>query len=171
MKKCLTLFFAMSIVVSGGAMKVYAQSKGHTPIAPQGRSQTKDLTPPAKDKEAGKQTAGVKKDNEDAKIIEHIDHNPQLKARVQHLLPANMTLSDAVKGFHNQGQFIAALHVANNLKIPFTQLQSKVTGDPPMPLGKAVRELSPKLTEKQATDAVKTAEKQAKETAETKPTT
>src|SRR5437899_9269520 len=104
-------------------MKMYAQGKAQAPIASQNRSLAKDAKP---EKE--------KKDKEDGKIVEHIDRNPQLKARVQRLLPAKMSLNDAVTGFRNQGQFIAALHVSNNLNIPFIQLKPKVTGVHPMPL-------------------------------------
>jgi hypothetical protein len=35
-----------------------------------------------------------------------------------------MTLDRASLGFKNQGQFIAALHVSQNLGIPFTELKS-----------------------------------------------
>jgi hypothetical protein len=35
-----------------------------------------------------------------------------------------MTLDKASLGFKNQGQFIAALHVSQNLGIPFTELKS-----------------------------------------------
>jgi len=35
-----------------------------------------------------------------------------------------MTLDTASFGFKNQGQFIAALHVSENLGIPFTELKS-----------------------------------------------
>jgi hypothetical protein len=35
-----------------------------------------------------------------------------------------MTLDKASLGFKNQGQFIAAVHVSQNLGIPFTELKS-----------------------------------------------
>lgn len=159
------------MVVYFSGVKIYAQGKGQAPIASQNHALPKDVKA-AKDKEAGKQANEVRNESkEDGKIVEEIDRNPQLRARVQRLLPAKMSLNDAVTGFRNQGQFIATLHVSNNLNIPFDQLKSKVTGDHPVPLGKAIRELWPNLTEKQATDVAKTAEKQAKETADTKPLT
>src|SRR5437868_5856483 len=139
MKKFFTIVFALSIVVSGSAMKMHAQGKAQARAVGQNRGLVKDAKPD-KDKDDGNQPKEVRKENnEDGKIVEHIDRNPQLKARVQHLLPANMSLNDAAAGFRNQGQFIATLHVANNLNIPFTELKSKVTGDHPMPLGKAIR--------------------------------
>ena len=45
-----------------------------------------------------------------------------------------MTLDKASLGFKNQGQFIAALHVSQNLGIPFTELKSHmVTVTPGVP--------------------------------------
>jgi hypothetical protein len=45
-----------------------------------------------------------------------------------------MTLDKASLGFKNQGQFIAALHVSQNLGIPFTELKSNmVTITPGLP--------------------------------------
>jgi hypothetical protein len=47
------------------------------------------------------------------------------------MLPAGMTLNEASKGFKNQGQFIAALHVSQNLGIPFADLKTAMTGITP----------------------------------------
>jgi len=54
--------------------------------------------------------------------------------------------------------------VAKNLNIPFDQLQAKMTGKPPMSLGKAIQALRPKLTDKEADAEADKAEKQAKVT-------
>jgi hypothetical protein len=43
-----------------------------------------------------------------------------------------MTLNEASKGFKNQGQFIAALHVSQNLGIPFADLKTAMTGITPV---------------------------------------
>ncbi len=43
-----------------------------------------------------------------------------------------MTLNQASKGFKNQGQFIAALHVSQNLGIPFADLKTAMTGIRPV---------------------------------------
>jgi hypothetical protein len=69
--------------------------------------------------------------------------NPQLEQRLQALLPAGMNVTDAAKGFKNWGQFVAAVHVSNNLNIPFTSLKAKVTGPTPMSLGQAIQSLRP----------------------------
>jgi hypothetical protein len=43
-----------------------------------------------------------------------------------------MSLNQASKGFKNQGQFIAALHVSQNLGIPFADLKTAMTGIRPV---------------------------------------
>ena len=85
--------------------------------------------------------------------------------RIQRMLPKNMTLDAASAGFKNQGQFIAAVHVSQNLGIPFTQLKAAMLGTStptatnststgttgmttntstnPMSLGQAIQKLKP----------------------------
>jgi len=74
--------------------------------------------------------------------------------RIQQMLPKNMTLDAASAGFKNQGQFIAAVHVSNNLGIPFDQLKAAMLGTSattltndtstnPMSLGQAIHKLRP----------------------------
>jgi hypothetical protein len=74
---------------------------------------------------------------------QRIDRNPQLVSRLQALLPAGMTLDQAAAGFKNQGQFIAALHVAHNLGISFVDLKADMTGPNHDSLGKAIHALKP----------------------------
>ncbi len=50
-------------------------------------------------------------------------------------------LQSACTGFKNLGQCVAALHVAKNLGIPFSDLQAKMTGSNSVSLGKAIQEL------------------------------
>jgi hypothetical protein len=74
--------------------------------------------------------------------------------RIQQMLPKNTTLDAASAGFKNQGQFIAAVHVSQNLGIPFTQLKATMLGTStttatnttstnPMSLGQAIQRLRP----------------------------
>jgi hypothetical protein len=103
-----------------------------------------------------------------------------LGERIQQMLPKNMTLNDASAGFKNQGQFIAAVHVSQNLGIPFTQLKAAMLGIPtttatsspssgtpgsttntstnPMSLGQAIQRLRPAVN---ASAEVERAETQA----------
>ena len=71
-----------------------------------------------------------------------LPHNPKLAAKLQPLLPAGMTMEQAAGGFRNQGQFIAALHVSQNLGIPFADLKMKMVADG-MSLGQSIQSLRP----------------------------
>ncbi len=71
-----------------------------------------------------------------------LPHNPKLAARLQPLLPSGMTMEQAADGFRNQGQFIAALHVSQNLGIPFEDLKTKMVTDG-MSLGQSIQSLKP----------------------------
>lgn len=76
-----------------------------------------------------------------------------LGSRIEHMLPAGMTLDTASAGFRNQGQFIAAVHVSQNLGIPFADLRATMLGTrlpgsttavtSPMSLGQAIQQLKP----------------------------
>src|SRR5258708_15062337 len=62
-----------------------------------------------------------------------LDHNAHLSAKLEGLLglsgpTALATLKPDASMFKNFGQFVAAVHVSNNLGIPFTDLMNKVTG-------------------------------------------
>lgn len=49
-------------------------------------------------------------------------------------------LQTACSGFRNLGQCVAAMHVSQNLNIPFAELQSRMTGSGAVSLGKAIKE-------------------------------
>jgi hypothetical protein len=72
-------------------------------------------------------------------------------------------MADALLGFENQGQFIAALHVSKNLVIPFADLQDRMT-DGEMSLGEAIHDLRPEVPERTVKDETRRAEQQAKQT-------
>jgi hypothetical protein len=91
-----------------------------------------------------------------------VNLNSNLEQRLQSLVPAGMTVQDAAAGFRNNGQFIAALHVSQNLNIPFDQLKAKMTGPDAVSLGKAITELKPDMSKQQVDEAVKTARQQAR---------
>src|SRR5438105_307645 len=59
-----------------------------------------------------------------AVVPQRVTSNPALVARLTPLLPSGTTLANAATRFKNQGQFIAALHVSQNLNIPFAQLKT-----------------------------------------------
>ena len=91
-------------------------------------------------------------------IARKIESHPKLASRVQNMLPGGTTLASASTGFRNQGQFLAAVHVSQNLHIPFADLKKTMLGittttsgttttTPSMSLGQAIKTLRP------ATDA------------------
>lgn len=124
-----------------GPTPVFAGQKSH--------SRAPKPTPAAKATPAPKSTH----------FITRIQNNSQLTSRLQPLLPADMTLATAAQGFKTEGQFIAALHVSQNLKIPFDQLKAQMTGTNHNSLGQAIHALRPNANAK---DAVKMADEEAK---------
>jgi hypothetical protein len=91
-------------------------------------------------------------------------NNTKLAARLQPLLTAagQTSLQTAATGFKNQGQFIATLHVSQNLNIPFDKLKAEMTGADHDSLGRAIHDLRPDLDPKTVHNDVRLAEHQAK---------
>lgn len=96
-----------------------------------------------------------------ADLSARVTQNAGLSTELQPLVPPGATLAGAAAGFRNEGQFVAALHVAHNLNIPFEQLKTKMTGDNALSLGKAVQALRPNLDDKSVKDNIKLADRQA----------
>jgi len=64
-----------------------------------------------------------------------LDHNTQLSGRLENMLGlsgpnALVMLKTDASSFKNFGQFMAAVHVSQNLDIPFAQLQAKMGRSP-----------------------------------------
>jgi hypothetical protein len=74
----------------------------------------------------------------------NVPRNPKLQAKLQAMLPSGMGLQDAAAGFKNQGQFVAALHVSNNLGVPFGDLKGRMVDDG-LSLGQAIQAVKPGL--------------------------
>ena len=103
--------------------------------------------------------------------------NPRLEARLQPMLPAGMTVQDASQGFKNWGQFVAAVHVSNNLGLDFNAVKAAMTGIPagspvgtaptttPMSLGQAIQSVKGTMTTDPAT--IRTEVKKAEDAANT----
>lgn len=94
--------------------------------------------------------------------VDRLAHNPALTTRLQPLLPGE-NLQTAAAGFKNLGQFVAALHVAHNLNIPFDQLKAKMTGPGAESLGHAIHDLKPALSNQTVKSDAKTADRQARQ--------
>lgn len=72
----------------------------------------------------------------------NVPKNPKLQERLQARLPAGMTLNEAAEGFKNQGQFVAAVRVSENLGIPFVDLKTRMV-DEGLSLGQAIQATRP----------------------------
>ena len=75
-------------------------------------------------------------------VQEKLTKNTNLAAKLTSRLPEGTDLMLASAGFRNLGQFVAAVNVSNNLKIPFTQLKTKMVTDG-LSLGQAIQALKP----------------------------
>jgi hypothetical protein len=180
MRKLTTLVFALSAFLLLGTVDSVAQNgrgKGQGqgravgrqddrgPSANQGRGKAADRQAD-RQKDRGddrRDRADLDRGRRD-RVVENIERNPRLAERLQDLLPRGTNLTDAARGFKNQGQFIAALHVSRNLDIPFRDLKAKMTGSNPMSLGRAIQELRPEMGEERSKDEAKRAERDAKRT-------
>jgi hypothetical protein len=78
--------------------------------------------------------------------------------RLAALVPAGLTPEDACRGFKDLSECSAALHVAQNLNIPFADLKDRVTAG--QSLGTAIHALKPKADSRHEAQR---AEEQARE--------
>jgi hypothetical protein len=93
-------------------------------------------------------------------VSDKLTDNTKLSSKLQSLLPAGTNPQQAAQGFKNLGQFVAAVHVSNNLDIPWDQFRAKMVGPPSESLGKTIQALKPTANSKAET---KKAQKQAKQ--------
>ena len=152
--KTFSLIAGTFVVAVALATPAAAQGRGSTPpssatTASQGRGTPPTTTAPV-------QKAPVQKA---PKAPTPLTVPPSLATKVQPLLPSGTDIATASTGFKNLGQFIAAVHVSNNLSIPFDSLKGKVTGASAESLGQAIHELKPDAN---SANEVKKAQQQAK---------
>ena len=198
MKKFITFLLSLSVVVYWSGASVYAQGKGtgsrSLPTVSQGQGQSSSRGPvKTNSNQSGEHSNGhATKTTWETKLTERFESDSKFRTRMENLLPDGMSLETAQSGFKNNGQFMAALHVSQNLGISFDLLKEKMTGIPatptttsttestttsttqtdssPMSMGKAIQELKPSLTATEVTVEVKKAEQQATSTEQTTPT-
>lgn len=89
-----------------------------------------------------------------------LEKNPQLTSRLQSLLPEGTTVADAAAGFDNLGQFVSAVHVSNNLGLPFESLKQEILSG--SSLGQAIQKLKPDMPKQELEREMRRAEAQAK---------
>src|SRR5260370_12989277 len=116
-----TLTAASLVTAPLVASNQHAQTHGNPHTTPTG----KPTTSPSSGKTTTPTTTTTTTPNP---IAAKISSHPQLASRLTAMLPKGMTLNQASTGFKNQGQFIAALHVSQNLGCGcFKQLQTDMT--------------------------------------------
>jgi hypothetical protein len=174
MKRIIACTFATTVGLYFIGMPGYAQGRGggHAPsVESHPVVHDADHSSHGKDVDHDKTNTGAHPNETHLKtpIVDRIDANPALKAKVTSLLPAGMNLKTASSGFKNEGQFIAALHVSKNLGIPFADLKAKMTGPDHESLGQAIHDLKPSISEQDSKKDAETAEKEAKANIKTKP--
>jgi hypothetical protein len=98
------------------------------------------------------------------RLEDRIDRNPRFASGLRDLLPPGASARDAISGFENEGQFLAALHASQNLNISFDRLKAEVTGNNAVSLGQAIHGLRPDLSDGAVRDALLKAEQQGRDT-------
>ena len=73
-------------------------------------------------------------------VQQKLQRNTRLAEKLQGRLPAGTDLMDAVAGFRNLGQAVAAINVANNQHITFSELKTRMVDDG-MSLGQALQDV------------------------------
>lgn len=146
-----------------------AQGQGHRPATP-GDTGGRTEHQPDTDKSAkGGHAAGT---TGRPTAADQLTRNTSLMSRLQPLFPKDTDLAKEASQFRNLGQFVAAAHVSKNLDIPWADLKTKMTGDHPVSLGKAIGELKPQADAKsEASKAEKEANEDIKDSSKTKSST
>jgi hypothetical protein len=91
-------------------------------------------------------------------IDQALHDDPRLSSKLQDMLPADMTPQQACSGFKTLEQCVTAIHLAQNLKLPFADLKAKTTGKGSVGLQKAIEQMAANANVK---DELKKAKKQA----------
>jgi hypothetical protein len=113
------------------------------------------------ERQTERDTQQVQSSGKQDRFAARIASDTKLAARLTALLPPGMTLGSAAAGFKNEGQFIAALHVAKNLNVPFIELKDRMTAG--QSLGAAIHALKPDLDAKEVESSTATADEQSKD--------
>ncbi|MFZ0814523.1 MAG: hypothetical protein WAM78_03335 [Candidatus Sulfotelmatobacter sp.] len=93
------------------------------------------------------------------KSIDQVLHDDaRLSGKLQDMLPATVTPQQACAGFKTLEQCVTAIHLAQNLKLPFADLKAKTTGKGSVGLQKAITQMAANANAK---DEMKKAKKQA----------
>lgn len=134
---------AMGGIHSGGVQPGAQRGGGMLDSAPVERGgDAQDRGRGASSERQGTERQGQGAENAAAKTPgDLLQQNPKLADNLAKLLPAGTDLQAAASGFGNLGEFVSAVHVSNNLGIPFADLKARlIAGDS---LGAAIQALKP----------------------------
>ncbi len=161
MKKASKLFMIAGSALALAVVPAVAQHGGGPPTMSHGPSSMHGMSA---NHNSGKPQSSPKTSGKS--VNELLEQNKSLSSKLENLLKLTgdsasqlQQLEADAQGFRNLGQFVAAVHVSNNLGIPFDQLKSTMMGPPKKSLGQAIHDLKPDIS---ASAETKKANRQAK---------
>ena len=170
MKRVTSFVIALALVLALAAAPALAQGKGQGkgPGSAPGRSNA-----PPTPGTSGERGPKVEPTSHHPGTLESkkktpgelIEQNEKLASRLEAKLPEGTNLQLAAADFKNLGAFVSAVHVSNNLGIPFADLKSRILSGNGDSLGDAIHFFKPDVdATAEAKRAQKQAEKELKET-------
>jgi hypothetical protein len=115
-------------------------------------------TPSQPASNSGRPDAGPTNDLQMKSIDQVLHDDARLSAKLQEMLPSDMSPQQACAGFKTLEQCVTAIHLAQNLKLPFADLKAKTTGKGSVGLQKAIEQMAANANAK---EELKKAKKQA----------
>jgi hypothetical protein len=143
----LAMVMRLVLLVALESVMVFAQTP--RPGAP---------TPSQPASKSGQPDAGPTNELQMKSIDQVLHDDARLSAKLQDMLPADVSPQQACVGFKTLEQCVTAIHLAQNLKVPFADLKAKTTGKGSVGLQKAIEQMAANANSK---DELKKAKKQA----------
>jgi hypothetical protein len=143
----LTMMIRLAVIVALESVMAFAQmpTRGTpSPSQPAGNS--------------GRPDAGPTNELQMKSIDQVLHDDARLSAKLQDMLPADVSPQQACAGFKTLEQCVTAIHLAQNLKLPFAELKAKTTGKGSVGLQKVIEQMAANANAK---DELKKAKKQA----------
>ncbi|MGD0497433.1 MAG: hypothetical protein ABSC23_03250 [Bryobacteraceae bacterium] len=112
------------------------------------------------ERESAYDAVGASSSGKPDRMAARIASDSNLSARLNPMLPPDLTMTQAAAGFKNQGQFIAALQASKNTGVPFADLKDRMTAG--QSLGAAIQGMKPGMSAGAAAQSAQTAEAQSK---------
>lgn len=116
------------------------------------------MGPPGNNPGAGRTDTSPTNDLQMKSIEQVLHDDARLSAKLQEMLPAELTPQQACAGFKTLEQCVTATHLAQNLKLTFADLKAKTIGKGSVGLQKAIAQMAANANAK---DELKKAKKQA----------